>query len=83
MSISELPPAIQQSIPRMAISVHAYSPKPQDRVAMINGRMLREGQELAPGLRLEQVTPDGMIFSFGGYHFHRGLQQSGETAEIR
>lgn len=83
LTISELPPAIQQALPRMSISVHAYSPKLQDRVVMINNRMMREGQELAPGLRLEQITPDGMIFSFGGYRFRRGLQQSGETAEMK
>jgi general secretion pathway protein B len=83
MSVSELPPAIQQAIPRMSISVHAYSPKLQDRVVMINNRMMREGQDLAPGLRLEQITPDGMIFSFSGYRFRRGLQQSGETAEMK
>lgn len=83
MNLSELPPAIQQSIPRMSIAVHAYSPKLQDRVVMINNRMMREGQELTPGLRLEQITPDGMIFSFGGYRFRRGLQQSGEMAETK
>jgi general secretion pathway protein B len=81
MSIYELPPAIQQEIPRMSISVHAYSPNLQDRVVMINDRMMREGQDLAPGLRLEQITPDGMIFSFGGYHFRKLLQLPGETAE--
>lgn len=82
-NFSDLPPAIQQSIPRMSIAVHAYSPKLQDRVVMINGRMMREGQDLTPGLRLEQITPDGMIFSFGGYRFRRGLQQSGEVAETK
>ena len=83
MNISDLPPAIQQALPRMSIAVHAYSPKLQDRVVMINNRMMREGQDLTPGLRLEQITPDGMIFSFGGYRFRRGLQQSGEIAETK
>ena len=83
VTMSELPLAIQQTIPRMSISVHAYSLKPQDRVVMINNRMMREGQELTLGLRLEQITPDGMIFSFGGYRFRRGLQQSGDISNTK
>ena len=83
MNYYDLPIAIQQAIPRRTISVHAYSPKQQERVVMINSRMMREGQDLMPGLRLEQITPDGMIFSFSGYRFRRGLQQSGESAEVK
>jgi hypothetical protein len=36
--------------------------------------MLQEGEDLAPGIRLEQITPDGMIFSYKGYRFRRGVQ---------
>ncbi|MHB1620209.1 MAG: general secretion pathway protein GspB [Sulfuricella sp.] len=72
--MSELPLPIQQEIPAMTIQLHAYSSKPKDRLVSINDRMLREGESLTPDLRLEQITPDGLIFSYKGYRFRRGVQ---------
>ena len=72
--MAELPPAIQQEIPAMTIQLHAYSSNPTERLVSINSRMLREGGSLAPGIRLEQITPDGMIFSYKGYRFQRGAR---------
>ena len=72
--MAELPLQIQQEIPAMTIPLHAYSSKPRDRLVSINERMLREGESLTPGLRLEQITPDGLIFSYKGYRFRRGVQ---------
>lgn len=72
--LAELPLQIQQEIPAMTIPLHAYSSKPRDRLVSINDRILREGESLTPGLRLEQITPDGLIFSYKGYRFRRGVQ---------
>ena len=74
MPMAKLPLLIQQEIPAMTIPLHAYSSKPRDRLVSINDRMLREGESLTPGLRLEQITPDGLIFSYKGYRFRRGVQ---------
>lgn len=74
MSIAELPPSIQQEIPKISFSVHAYSGTPKERLLGINDRMLREGDYLAPGLLLEQITPDGVIMSYKGYRFRRGVR---------
>ena len=73
MAIADLPVAIQQELPPMSISVHAYSGNPKDRLVGINSRLLREGDSPAPGLKLERITPDGMIFSYKGYSFRRGV----------
>jgi general secretion pathway protein B len=72
--LDELPLAIQQEIPAMAVQLHAYSSKPSERLVSINSIRLREGESLMLGLRLEQVTPDGMIFSYKGYRFQRGIR---------
>ncbi|MBI4291001.1 MAG: general secretion pathway protein GspB [Betaproteobacteria bacterium] len=72
--ITDLPPAIRQELPTMSIAVHAYSSNPKDRLVSINNRMLREGDSVQPGLGLEQITPDGMIFSYKGYRFIRGVR---------
>lgn len=73
MALSELPPAVQQELPKMAISMHMYSGKPANRMASINDKTLHEGDELSPGLKLMEITADGMIFSYKGYRFKRGI----------
>jgi hypothetical protein len=35
--------------------------------------MMKEGESLAPGLKLEKITPDGVIFSYKGYRFQHGI----------
>lgn len=70
----ELPPAIRQELPKLSVSIHAYSGKPAKRVVSVNDQLLYEGDTLTPGLILEQITPDGMIFSYKGFRFSQGLQ---------
>lgn len=72
--MAELPRTIQQEIPALTIQLHAYSGNPAERLVSINSRMLREGGFLTPDLRLEQITPDGMIFNYKGYRFLRGVR---------
>jgi general secretion pathway protein B len=60
----ELPASVRQGIPSMSMSVHYYSDIPSSRIININGRTLKEGQELAAGLRLEEITQEGAIFSY-------------------
>ena len=69
-----MPASIRKTLPVMSVAVHAYSSAPGDRLVSINGRMLREGDILAPDLKLEQITPDGMIFTYRGYRFRRSAQ---------
>jgi general secretion pathway protein B len=72
--LADLPLALQQELPPMTVSVHAYSARPADRMVGINNRMLREGDEVVPGLKLEQITPEGMVFGYKGYSFRRGVK---------
>lgn len=43
----------------------------QGGMVMINDKLVREGEEFAPGLRLEKILPDGAVFSFKGRRFTR------------
>jgi len=72
--LADLPLELQQVIPPMTISVHAYSGRPADRLVGINNRMLREGDSVVPGLKLEQITPEGMVFGYKGFSFRRGVK---------
>jgi len=74
MPMDELPLQIQREIPVMTVQLHAYSNVPSERLVSINSIRLREGGSLMLGLRLEQITPDGMIFSYKGYRFQHGIR---------
>ena len=83
VSPGELPPSIRSSLPEFKISGHAYAPDPQTRVVRINEKILQEGQELSPGLRVEEIVPDGIILSYSGYHFRIGVKDSRESSLFR
>ena len=72
--IAELPASIQQSLPAFTISAHIYSNDPASRMVKINGQMMREGQDLAAGLKLEEISPNGVIFQYQSYRFRIGLK---------
>ena len=74
VALEELPAQIQREIPAMTVQLHSYSGKPGERLVYINSNRLREGDPVMPGLMLEQITPDGMIFSYKGYRFKRGIR---------
>ena len=74
MARSELPASIQQEIPKLVVALHAYSSKPKSRLVSVNDQLLHEGEALAPGLVLEQITQDGMVFSYKGYRFRHATQ---------
>jgi general secretion pathway protein B len=42
-----------------------------NRLVMVNDRLLREGDELAPGLKLEKILDDSLVFNFRGHRFKR------------
>ena len=73
-AIEELPLAIRQEMPQVAIAVHAYSDVPERRLIGIDDRVLREGETVAPGLVLERITPDGVILRYKDYRFRRGVR---------
>nr|WP_275588094.1 general secretion pathway protein GspB [Oceanisphaera litoralis] len=67
--LRELPASIRAKLPALTLSVHIYSKTAGSRMASINGQMLREGQQLG-ALRLQSITPRGVILSFDGQEFH-------------
>ncbi len=73
ISRAELPVAMQQELPPLSVALHAYSSQAKSRLVSIDGKVLREGDSLTPELKLEQITPEGMIFSFRGIRFQHGI----------
>ena len=73
MTRTELPLAMQQELPPLSVAMHAYSSQAKNRLVSIDGRVLREGDALTADLKLERITPEGMIFSYRGVRFQRGI----------
>jgi len=69
----ELAPQIRDALPNLSVSMLVYSKKPEDRWIHINGSKKREGEEISAGLKLEEITPDGTIFSYQGHRFYKGV----------
>ena len=70
----EMPPALLQQVQAIPISAHIYSSKPAERMVIITGRAVREGDALPSGALVEQITPDGISVSVQGYRAKRSVQ---------
>lgn len=68
-TLRDLPPQIQQEVPQYSVGGYIYSASKADRSVLINKRLLREGDEIAPGFKLETMTPSGMILNYKGYRY--------------
>ena len=76
LALNELPSSVRHSLPQLKVSGHAYSPDPGSRVARINDQILQEGQSLAPGLKVEEITPSGIVLGYQGYRFQIGINSN-------
>jgi general secretion pathway protein B len=73
-SLSELPLSVQQKLPSFGISVFLYSDDPASRMVKINNKMLREGDYLSEGLKLEEINQNSLILSYQNFRFRVGLK---------
>lgn len=48
------------------VNVVSYSDDPGLRFAMVNGKMVREGEFIQPGLKVEQILSDSVVFNARG-----------------
>lgn len=65
----ELPAAVQGALPNIVFGGFAGGGETEGRIAFINNRLVREGEEVSPGLRLETVDQNGVVLGFQGHHF--------------
>jgi general secretion pathway protein B len=56
-------------LPDLRLDLHVYAVNPAERFVFINMRKLREGEALPDGVRVEQITPDGVDLSYQGKRF--------------
>ncbi|GKS96422.1 general secretion pathway protein GspB [Acidovorax sp. SUPP2825] len=65
----DLPPSVREQLPAMQFSGATYSANPAYRMAIVNGQVLHEGDQAAPGVVLEKIEPSRTVWAFRGYRY--------------
>ena len=71
LEFEKLPEEIKKELPDISISGHIYSNNPVSRIVNINGRIIREGEDVTTGLKVEEITVSGVIFSYRELRFRK------------
>ncbi len=69
----DLPPELQQQLPRVAFGGYMYSDNAADRLVLVDKTLRHEGEEIAPGLMLEKLLPKGAVLNFRGTRYRVGF----------
>jgi general secretion pathway protein B len=67
---TELPPAMLQQLPALSIAGFIRDADSSSMV-IVNDRLAREGDTVAPGVKLEKILDNHLVFSYMGYRFKR------------
>jgi len=67
---TELPPALQQELPVLIVAGFIRD-EGSGGLVIVNDRLAREGDEVAPGVKLEKIAGDSLVFNYKGYRFKR------------
>lgn len=66
---NELPTSVREQLPVLQVTGATYSNNPAHRMAIVNGQVLQEGDQAAPGLKLERIEQGRTVWSFRGYRY--------------
>lgn len=67
--LQDLPPQVKAEIPKLQFAGHAYALVPSQRMIIINGTIMREGDRLDALTRLVEITWEGIIIDRNGVRF--------------
>jgi general secretion pathway protein B len=57
------------ALPELLLNLHVYDPAPAHRSVLLNGQRMREGEYTANGVKLESITPTGVVLEAAGRRF--------------
>jgi len=69
IEMNQLPSDIKSELPKVSVNTHIYSNDPSSRIVNINGIILREGEDVAKGLTLDEITSSGVILRYKDHYF--------------
>jgi len=61
--------AANGGVAALHLDLHVYTAQPQQRFIFVNSHKYKEGDTLAEGPVVEQITPDGAVLNFRGSRF--------------
>ena len=62
------------TLPQLRLDLHVYAANPADRYAFINMRKVREGDLTPEGVRVSQITREGVVLDYRGTEFLLGRE---------
>jgi len=68
-TLRDLPLGIQNEIPTITVGGYIYSANKGESQLLINKMLLREGEQVVPGLVLERMMPHSAILNYKGYRY--------------
>ena len=68
-AVSELPEDVRRSLPALPIGGAMYSKNAADRMLIVGGQILHEGDTIAPELKLEQIRLKSAVFRYKSYRY--------------
>lgn len=69
MSYWQLPENTRNALGELKLSVLVYDEDPERRFVLLNGDRAREGDQPQPGLEIEEIQRDGVVFQYQLYRF--------------
>lgn len=66
---ADLSPEQRAQLPQLNVNGASYSANPAHRMLIVNGAVLHEGQDVAPGLTLERIGLHQAVIRQGGLRF--------------
>ena len=68
--LAELPSSLQKELPALTVT-GIIREQGSSGMAIVNDKMVREGDEVAPGLKLGKIEDNGLVSRYKGYRFTR------------
>jgi general secretion pathway protein B len=65
---------LASTLPPLRLDLHVYAANPADRYAFINMRKVREGDVTPEGVRVSQITREGVVLDYQGTEFLLGRE---------
>lgn len=64
--VADLPPPTRAGLPPLQISGTTYAENAALRMLIVDGKVVQEGQDIAPGLRVESIGPRSAVLNHQG-----------------
>ena len=71
-SFTELAPDVRARLPAVNVSGSTYSQNPAHRMLIVNGKVVQEGGEISPGLKLETIEQRSAVLNHQGLRYRIG-----------